>query len=157
MSTRKEESKTPRGEIVELIQLIDDNSKDGGRPLFQNRDFLGGWIYVIAGLFSLMFLDYLTFSLKLIPYGEYIGGLLTDLAIIVAILSLVVQLADRQTLNTRFRRALRLRTSFTEDQKLILRALIKMRSKHSDFALKGVYDKNKEMFTKEKLMEILYA
>jgi len=158
MSTRKEpeknreQDKTTEHEISELIQLIDDNSE----TLFRNGDFFKGWIIVILGLFALMPLDYVGFSLNLIPYGEYIGGLLAILAVLMAVLSIVVQTAEERVLGTRFGRALKLRTSFTENQKLILKALIKIRSKHPKFALKDAYNMDKETFTEKRLLEKLY-
>jgi hypothetical protein len=44
-------------------------------------------------------------------------------------------------LEARFKKALGLRDSFTENQKLILKALIKIRSKHAELALRDVYEK----------------
>jgi len=117
-----------------------------------------GWIRIIIGLIVLVVAVTLmnTFNSSLLPYAVFLPTLLAIFAVFVAVLSLIVQTAEGSVLETRFDRVLKLRTSFTENQELILKALIKIRAKHPKFALKDVYDKNKALFTKEKLMEILY-
>jgi hypothetical protein len=153
------ENKTPEDEILELIQLIDDNSKSNGEPLFRKGDIFKGWIRIIIGLLAIFIVVACVniFDPNLLPYGDYLVVLLSVFTVVVAIFSIIVQTAEGSILETRFDRALKLKPSFTDNEKLILKALIKIRSKHQDFKLKDVYDKNKEMFTEKKLMEILYT
>jgi hypothetical protein len=44
---------------------------------------------------------------------------------------------------------------FNDNDKLLLKALIKIKSKNEEFSLEQIYDMNPSMFTKEKLMEKL--
>jgi hypothetical protein len=81
----------------------------------------------------------------------------TFIAVLFSFLSTIIQLGESSAVEVRFQKVLRLRPSFTENQKLILKALIKIRTKNDEFALEEVYKKNKDMFTVEKLMEKLYG
>ena len=60
-------------------------------------------------------------------------------------------------IDVRFKRALGLKQSFTEDEKPILKALIKLRSRNPEMDLERFYNMHPEMFKKEKLLEKLYA
>jgi hypothetical protein len=154
---------THEREILELIQLVDGNRDAKGKPLFKETDIFGTSLRFIFALFVLEIVIYVMFAYRIISFPDEVALSITLLAVLIASLSLIAQLAEVTRIDTRFERALPLGTTFnknhepfTENQKLILKALIKIRSKNDKFALKDVYDKNKEMFTREKLMEKLY-
>jgi hypothetical protein len=149
--------KEPKDEILELIRLVDRNRDEKGRLLFRSWDTFRG-----ALGFALIAYAVIVVSVSLLVVVE--GRLMSIVDTIVVILSLytvilafesfIAQLADRNKVEVRFQKALKL--GFNENEKLILKALVKMRSKHDKFALRDVYEKNKDMFTKEKLLERLY-
>jgi len=152
--------KQTRDEILDLIQLVDRSRDAKGKPLFRRRDAFGGgfgWaIFIIGTLFSLVIFFGLLYDFGKISLVDLMVLDFTFITVLLTFLSSVIQLAESSMLEVRFKKALGLRPSFTENQKLILKALIKIKSKHDEFALGEVYKKNKDMFTKEKLMEKLY-
>jgi hypothetical protein len=147
-------------EILDLIELVDKNKDANGKPLFRGRDIFGGSfgsaIFIIGALFFLVIFFSLLYDFGKISLVDSMVLDFTFIAVLLTFLSTIIQFGESSMLEVRFKKALGLRPSFTENQKLILKALIKIRSKHEKFALKDVYGNNKEMFTKEKLIEKLY-
>jgi hypothetical protein len=147
-------------EILELIGLVDGNKDGKGKPLFRRRDIFGSSfgsaVFIIGALLGLEIFFGVLYDIGKISLVDLMALDFSFVAVLLTFLSIVVQLVENSVLEVRFKKALGLRTSFTENQKLILKALIKIRSEHEKFALKDVYDKNKEMFTEKRLMEKLY-
>jgi hypothetical protein len=129
---KKEETKTP-DEILDLIQLVDRNVDSKGKPLFRGRDIFGGsfgWSVSIIGiLFGFEILFGILRSFGLISLVDLAALEAAFLAILIGFLSMVIQLVENSQVEVRFEKALKLRASFTDNQKLILKALIKIRSK----------------------------
>jgi hypothetical protein len=158
---------THEREILDLIELVDRNQDAEGRQLFGRWDMLGGYFIVLlfiigALLFLIVFFGYLYWTRQILV-ADMAALDISVIAFYAAFWSTIIPLLENSALEFRFRRALPLGPTFnkdgkpfTENQKLILKALIKIRGKHDKFALKDVYDKNKEMFTREKLIEKLY-
>lgn len=146
-------------EILELIRLVDRNKDIKGRSLFREMDELGrGSARNIIGLICIEFSIWVVYFLRQISFAEWIAFTFAFLAIVIAYLSLMMQVAEKEAVEIRFKRAMEVlkRRRANENEKLILKALIKIRSRHKDFALMEVYEKNKDMFTEKKLMEELY-
>jgi hypothetical protein len=150
-------------EILDLIRLVDENKDSKGNPLFEERDIFSGSVRIIAGLSFFEILIWVVFYLGKISFAEYIALSFALLAVLIAFLSLISQSEENIKIQARFSKALPLGPSFnknqkpfTESQKLILKALIKIRSKHDKFSLEEIYKKNQDMFTERRLMEILY-
>lgn len=78
------------------------------------------------------------------------------MATFMAFFSLLAQVGERNMVEVRFKRALKLK-QFTEDEKPFLNALIKLRSRNPNTDLELVYNMYPEMFTQKKLLEKLYA
>ena len=92
--------------------------------------------------------------LKVSPI-EQISAMWASLAVIFAFFSLVFQTAEGNANDKRYERALGLR-QFDENEKPLLKGLIKIKTKNYEFSLEQIYKINKEMFTNEKLIERLY-
>jgi hypothetical protein len=152
-----EPKKTDDNVILELIRLVDCHK----RVLFKNFDvFTGGWGITLISLIAILlfvfgFLIIGGVILNVLPIIDEIVVALSLLAVFFAFFSLLAQIGEINMNESRFKRALKLR-QFKEDEKSILKALIKMRSKNPEFNLEQIYNMHKEMFTKEKLLEKLY-
>ena len=155
--------KEPKDEILELVRLVDKNKDSKGKPLFEERDIFSGSVRVLAGLSFFEILIWVMLRLGMISLVEFIALSFSLLAVFIAFLSLISQSEENIKIEARFRKALPLgpffnknHKPFTESQKLILKALIKIRSKHDKFSLEDIYKKNQDMFTERRLTEILY-
>ena len=157
-----------RDEILDLIELVDRNRDEKGKPLFGKWDMFGGhfngMVLIIGGLFFLIIFFGGLYLTRKISVTDMTALDVSIIAIYLALFSTMMPLFESAALEFRFERAKPFGPTFnkngqpfSENQKLILKALIKIRGKHIDFALKDVYEKNKEMFTREKLMEKLYG
>lgn len=154
MSEKDREQTTK--EILDLIRLIDKNKDNKGKALFRKEDIFNGSLSIIVGLFIIELSVYITYALGKISLIDYIALTFALLAVLIAFLSLMAEFFENTILDVRFKRALGLKPSFSKNEKLILKALIKVKSKHEEFSLEDVYEKNMDMFTKEKLIEKLY-
>jgi hypothetical protein len=84
---------------------------------------------------------------------------LASVAVFMAFISIVIQTGERNIVEGRFERALKLR-KFDDTEKTLVKALIKIKSKNDQFKLRLVYERNKEangdMFSEKRLLEKLY-
>ena len=144
-------------DIFELIQLVDCHKYHLFRYYDVYRGAVSPFFAVFIGL--LFLIEVLTFG------SRYILGTMTDLDIVVivlsfiaaftAFLSLMAQVGERNMIEVRFKRALKLK-QFTEAEKPFLKALIKLRSRNPETDLEQIYKIYPDMFTNEKLLERLY-
>ena len=78
-------------------------------------------------------------------------------AVVLAYVSLVYQMSEQRVLDTRFKRAFKLKTPISDREKTILSALIKIKSNNEEIKLKTMYEMDKEahgdIFTEKKLLE----
>jgi hypothetical protein len=173
--------KTPKDDILELVRWIDGKQTEK-QKLFQKNDSLRGQmtglLVSLFVLFSVMWIIAYEYGISLILKGlsgfevaiVASSALLPVLAMVTAILSLFMPYLEKNEVEVRYRRALKLRkkevessgkesklSDFTEDKKPFLKALIEIRSKNEGFTLRQLYDldKTKAVFSKEKLLEIL--
>jgi hypothetical protein len=144
--------------ILALVRLVDCHK----RVLFKNFDiFSGAWGFtlfflIVIFIFVFVFLIVGGVILNALSAIDELTLSFSLLAVFFAFFSLLAQIGENNMNETRFKRALKLK-QFKEDEKTILMALIKIRSKNPEFGLEHVYSMHREMFTKEKLLEKLYT
>jgi len=142
--------KAEEDEILKLIRLVDRN-----KPiLFKKFDiFRGEATFPVVMLFvTLSFVEFFLFFV-VASANEKIIIALSFLALAVAYFSLIGRFGEENIVNVNFKR---LERCIEEDKKPLLKALIKMKAKHPKFDLEQIYNLNKSMFIKEKLLERLY-
>lgn len=136
--------------ILRLIQLVDHNKS----KLFKSLDFLrGGSTFAFVMLWVLLGLIEVILFFGDASLTDKITMALSFLAFAVAFLSLSAYFAEASIVEVNFKR---LEKCVRENQKPLLKALIKIKAKHTEFDLKQIYSMNASMFTKEKLLEKLY-
>lgn len=148
-------------EILDLIKFVDDHKCE----LFKNEVWHNWQLFLpIIGIFiifatclSILIADFVILKIASL---DAVALVLSILAVFLSYSSFVAQVAEKFIVNARFKRVFQL-TTFEKNEKgnteqIILKALIKIRSKNQEFALKDIYKKHKQMFTKEKLIEKLY-
>jgi hypothetical protein len=152
-----ESKKTDKEVIVDLIHLVDCHKKH----LFKTYDVFRGTLSITLISFIIVL-----FSIEVIAIiDRLLFGTMNDVDIIIIALSLiaafmaffsfVAQIGERNMVDVRFERALKLK-NFTETEKPLLKALIKLRSRNPKTDLEQIYTMHPEMFTKEKLLERVY-
>jgi hypothetical protein len=141
--------KEPKGEILELIRLV-DNQKG---KLFRPTDFIYRWssfLFILVVLYA--FVEPILVFYTPSPTDKAIL-VLSLFAVITALLSIIIPFAKETIVLKSFKR---LEMCVEENKKPLLKALIKIKSKNTEFSLEQIYNMNKDMFTIEKLMEKLY-
>lgn len=182
MMTEKEQPKNEPDDILDLVEWIDGKQTEKHTPLFQMRDSLGGkmtgLVISLLVLFFVMWIIAYEYGISLVLKGQSgfdvaivaSSALLPALAVVIAGLSMFTPYLERNEVEVRYRRALKLRkkevessgkesklSDFTEDQKPFLKALIEIRGKNEGFTLRQLHDLDKTnvVFSKEKLLERL--
>lgn len=147
--------KQPKDEILELIEWIDSHESN----LFKPSDLFSGWRGALVSVVVLLFIIAEIMNFITASATERISIGLASVAVFMAFISIVIQTGERSIVEGRFERALKLR-KFDDRQKLLVKALIKIKSKNGEFKLKIVYERNKavngNMFTEKRLLEKLY-
>jgi hypothetical protein len=156
------QTKDEKDEILELIRWIDKQKC----KLFKERDWLSGWWLGFVGLVVILIpvlllgvvisYIYLIYHVSNIDVTlSFIVISLTLITLTVSYFSLVGQFRQENIVRANFGKALKLR-QFNPNEKILLKALIKIKAKNPEFDLEEIYNKNNSMFTIEKLMEKLY-
>jgi len=144
-----------KDKILELIKWIDSHES----KLFRPYDFFSGWGRTLALLFVLLFIIAEIMNFVTASATDRISISLASVAVFMAFISVVIQTGERNIVEGRFERALKLR-KFDDTEKTLVKALIKIKSKNDQFKLRLVYERNKEangdMFTEKRLLEKLY-
>ena len=148
------EAKDDQDTIVKLIEWIENNQKQ----ILRRRDAF----YHMGGLLVLLVIVVLGIPVSLffisanIP--EKIIVLLSVVAILVAFLSMVTQISERNVLEARMKHALRI-SSFNETEQPLLKALLRMKSKNPEQKLSVLYFMDKQcggdVFTERGLLKTL--
>jgi len=142
-------SEKTEDEILKLIRLVDRNKNRTFKP---SDAFHGQRVMVGELLFAfIVILAVVTFSSESLVSRLAIG--LTFLAFIVGFFSLFIRFMEENVVDANFER---LEKDVKKDEKPLLKALIKIKAKNLEFDLEQIYNQNKSMFTKEKLLERLY-
>lgn len=142
--------KQPQDEILELIRWVDKQEC----KLFKRSDaFHGSALLLIAiGVWLFVIVILLLFGSISVVDKTIIG--LTFAGVVLAVFTLLAQFGRESIVEANFDKALKLR-QFNPNERILLKALIKIKAKNSEFELEELYDKDKAIFTKEKLLERL--
>lgn len=148
---QKEETGEPYSKtIIRLIRLVDCNKAN----LFKMLDiFRGEWTFPFTTLIgALMVIEmFLFFGIASAP--EKIAIALSFLAFVIAYFSLMAYFGEENIVNVNFKR---LEICVKQNDKPLLKALIKIKAKNRGFDLEQIYSQNQSMFEREKLLERLY-
>ena len=143
------ENKT-ENEILKLIRCVDQNFKS------TLSDFLlrGGSVFpfVAVIVFFVLIEVFLVFTRSL---HEQIVVATSFLALVIGFSSLVARFGEEHIVDVNFKRLARVER-VEENERPLLKALIKMKIKHQEIDLEQIYNMNENMFTTEKLLEKLY-
>ena len=147
--------KQPQDKILELVNWIDEHEKQVIRPLDIFSNWKGALLLLIGVLFAIVeILNFLT-SINI----DKIFTLLTLFVIFLAFISIIIQTTEQNVIETRLRNALKIK-KFTDREKPLLKALIKIKSKNKQIKLEILYAADKEangdIFTENKLLESIY-
>jgi hypothetical protein len=146
-----QKSKEPQDEVLDLIEFIEENKSkirkpyDGVRP-----EFFLALAFLISALVSVGYAvhDFLV-SISIVP---------VSLVALVAFFSFAFQGIDRRRWIKRFQRAAKIK-NLDDKQKILLKALIKIKSSNEEINLKNLYEVDKEVdgdiFTEKSLLEII--
>lgn len=136
-------------DILELIRLIDSN-KD---RLFKSYDvFYGSSIifFLIAVLYIVIEPVLVLSTTSLVDKAVLILSLI---AVVTALFSLITPFVRENIIAKNFKR---LELCVVKEKRPLLKSLIRMKAKNTKIDLEQIYNMNKEMFTKKKLLEKLY-
>lgn len=145
-STELSENET-EDEILELVRLVDRNFEVYWFDVW----FRGGMGFPSAMLLVFLFVIY-GFMFTAPTYERVVVGL-SYTAVVFGYFSLMTPFLEDSVVNINFKRGSR---CVEGDEKPLLRALIKMKARHQETDLEQIYTMNKDMFTREKLLEKLY-
>lgn len=137
--------------ILSIIRLIDNKKSE----IFKATDsFKGGATSSIIAI--LVMLAIVEIILFFVDGGQFekLSVALSFSALTVGYFSFILQFNERNILNLNYDR---LEKHVEKKQKPLLKALLKIKSKHTTFDLEEIYNKNSSMFTAEKLLELLYT
>jgi len=141
--------KQAKDDILELIQLVDRNKA----RLFKNLDIFHEWRAPFTTfIVVLIFLEFF-FIFGGASESEKLGVGFAFIAVFIGFMEIVAHFALENLVKVNFKR---LENCIEEDKKPILKALVKMKTKNQEFDLEQIYNMDKAIFTKEKLLELLY-
>lgn len=148
MSENKTEETTLR-----LIRLIDNNKKE----LFKTFDPFRGWKMAIQFLafFGVVALIWVYLFLKALGNIPEMAVTVGVLAFVVAYFRLFAPFLKENMLEVNFARLVQ-KENLKEDEKLLLKALVKMKAENQEFDLETAYNIHPPAFSVQKLVEHLY-
>lgn len=151
----QEEEKTD-DEILKLVQLVD-----------QNKSIIPKWfdpfrgkmlILLIAFIYAFIVIYVSLIYLTLLNFAVAVAGIIALAGLTISFFTGIKPLLEENIVQVCYKR-LETCHNVKNPQKPLLKALIKMRIKNPEFDLEQIYNMNKvnkDMFTKEKLLERLY-
>jgi hypothetical protein len=146
-----QKSKEPKDKVLELIEWIEENQSE----IFKTYDGLSGVSLLVIGFF---FVVAYTAGAFIHDYAVSITIILATLTALIAYFSLIVQTSKEGILEKRLNRAGQLK-KFSDTEKVLLKALIKIKSPNEEINLKTLYSMDKEAnadtFTEKNLIGTL--
>lgn len=146
--------KEPEDEILELVNWVDDHERQVIRPQDIFFNWKGALLLSIGILFAIV--EVLNFVTSV--SADKIFTLLTLMVIFLAFVSIVLQTTEQNVIDARLKNALKIR-KFSDKEKPLLKALIKIKSKNKDLKLSWLYEvnigANGDIFTENRLLELL--
>jgi magnesium-transporting ATPase (P-type) len=144
-----EPKKTDDNVVLELIRLVDKKYKRSIWDIFLNPHLMTLVILVML----LIIVEAYLVSVK--DIGEQLKIMIPFVALIIAFFAVFEKGTDEASIKGNYKR-LRKEKMANENNNHLLRSLIIMKNKHNKINLEQVYNMNKELFAKEKLLEKLY-
>jgi hypothetical protein len=147
-------SQTTEKEVLKLVQWIDEHEKQVIKP----SDIFHHWktslfllIVVVFGVAELM--NFITAT-----NTERISIGLASVAVFIAFISIIIQTGETNLIEGHLKNAKKLR-KFNDREMLLLKALIKIKSKNEESKLMTIYEMDKgvhgDIFTEKKLLELI--
>ena len=136
-------------EILGLIELVDKKYKRSYWDVVQNPYF-GTLLTVLLVMFAVEI-----YLLSARSLGEQLNIAIPAIALIIAFCAVFETKTSDVPIATNYKRLSKDKI-VNENNKPLLKALIKMKTKENKISLRQIYNMNKDMFTKEKLLETLY-
>ena len=146
--------KQPEDKILELVNWIDEHEKQVIRPQDIFFNWKGALLLLVGVSFAIVeVLNFIT-STNI----DKIFTLLTLIVIFLAFISIVIQTTEQNVIEARLKNASKIK-KFTDREKPLFKALIKIKSKNKEFKLGILYaldeETNGDIFTENKLLEII--
>jgi hypothetical protein len=146
------ETKKNEDSILKLVQWIDEHEKQVIKPADIFYNFKTSFFLLIVAVFGVAeIMNFITAT-----DTERISIGLASIAVVVAFLSIIIQTSETNLIEGHMKNANKLR-EFDDREKLLLKALIKIKSKNEDDKLTTLYEMDKEtngdIFTEKKLLE----
>jgi hypothetical protein len=144
----------PEDKVLELIKWLEINEERVFKPTDLFFGWKGSFLLIFAVLFGISELLNFIASTNI----EKISVMLAGIGVFLAFMAIIVQTGKDNMIDGRMRNAYKLR-DFTEREKPLLKALIKIQSENDELKLSILYAMDKETkgetFTEKKLLEIL--
>jgi hypothetical protein len=140
-------------EILDLIQWIDKQKC----KLFKRLDAFHGsaFLLIVMGIW-LFLIETLLWSGSVSNVDKTVI-VLAFVGVVIALFTLLAQFGKERIVEANFEKALKLKTDFNSNQKIFLKALIKIKAENPEFELEELYKKDNTLFTKEKLLQRLIS
>jgi hypothetical protein len=136
-------------EILKLIRLIDRNKN----RMFKSFDAFRGLSVPFIALAMTYILVWIFLAFFPENLGIRLSIMLAFFSFVIGMLSLFRPFMGENIVDVNFRR---LEKCVEEDERPLLKGLIKIKAKNTEFDLEQIYKMNPSMFSRERLLEILY-
>lgn len=143
-----ENSKQPKNGIHDLIRLVDKEYKQKVLDTILHSPFL----FMLGPLF-LMFVLVEIYLFSINDVGKQLSIAIPFSALIIVFFDIFIHSFEEALIKRNYDR---ISEKIENNQKPLVKALIKMKVKNYEISLEQIYTLNESMFTKEKLLEILY-
>lgn len=140
--------KQTKDDIFELITLVDEKYEKKITDIFLRSPYTFPFVTL---LIMLILVEIYLFSIH--DVGKQLSIAIPFSAFIFVFFTMFERSFEDTIIRGNYKR---LGKDIKEDQKPSLKALIKLKTRNLEFDLEQIYNMNKSMFTKEKLLEILY-
>jgi len=151
--SKSQEEKTAESHeqtIIRLIRFVDRNKPN----MFKSLDvFRGDMAFSFATLVVILSITEIFLFFSTISGSEKITIALSFLAFAIAFFSFIAYVGEGNVVKVNLKR---FENCVEQNEKTLLKALIKMKVKNPKIDLEEIYKMNKSLFSKEKLLERLY-
>jgi hypothetical protein len=134
--------------ILELIKLVDGEYQEKVLDTFLHSPFAS-----TLGILLIMLILIDVYFLTINDVGKQLSIAIPFVALVVAFLGIFNHSFEETLIERNYDR---IGKKTNDDQKPLLKELIKMKAKNKEFNLEQIYHMNEDMFTKDKLLEKLY-
>jgi hypothetical protein len=151
------ETKTEKPKDIDYDSLIEQlvQKVDKEKSLFSFHDFVGGFGGFIFDVAAILLVIYVVAFNSSFSFTDRIVIGFAGAALILSLGQIILVNANETVVKIKYRNAMR-NLKPSKEEKLLLKALIKMQSENTEFTLTEIYTMYPEIFTKEKLLERLY-